>query len=102
MAWKAGYGTHQQRKEAQRALRGEVNRAVLQDRELLQKSRRPRCEARKFGLECRVRDGVARSAWEPKGWRRFWKRYETAKQRDQALEAMNRNDRFNEFRAMNL
>lgn len=108
MAWSGSYGTHQERKERAAHLRGAAKRAAIAEPVREGTKKRVRCGARKFCLEYQLREGVEEFwfAFENPGWRRGWRRhshrYETAKQRDQALEAMNRNDVLWEYRPLNL
>lgn len=102
MSWGMGGWARKERKEGARHTRGNTNRESIVERERLgNKKKRPSCGTRKFGLEYRYRNGplVARRRIN-NDWKSYWGKYETAKQRDQALDAMNSKRDCFEYRAV--
>lgn len=99
MAWQAGVGTHQFRKEASSHRRGTEKRAALAPRDRPTKqSKRPSNAARKFGVECRDKSGFLGRKAPGEWW--SWRWYETEARRDQALSVFPAKYDFWEFRAV--
>jgi hypothetical protein len=101
MAWSKSYGTGAERKERESHLRRALNRSLLLDSERFGKGKRVNCSARKFGIAFRHRENVF-SVRDKNVWQRYWARYETARQRDQALAALDRKEKCYEYKAIDL
>jgi hypothetical protein len=94
MAWSKSESSGAKRKERDAHLRSILSRSSLSDLQKPTKGPRINCSARKFGLEHRR---LGKSDWQ-----RYWAKYETAKQRDQALDVLNRKSQSDQFRSVDL
>ena len=107
MAWNTRCGTHSERKEAEAARRSNTKRDAMANAlgpPIKPSTRkRPSCGSRKFGIEYKMKDGVECGPWMKKqyrNWRKYYSWYETAAQRDQALDALNKKDDMLEYKAI--
>jgi hypothetical protein len=105
MAWNESYGTRSYRKEMESHRRANCERQAITPRERTDRNRkRGRCDSRKFALEFKARKPVPSGSFfsNYNDWQRYWSKYETEKQRDQALEQLNRRGDHFEYRPLNL
>lgn len=98
MAWGLEWA-RKKRKEAAPHRRAADERASLVEPVGVGPSKSASCRSRKFGMEYKAKTGTVTFSWlRDRDWRRWYSWYETEKQRDQALEALNRKDKFYDYR----